>query len=73
MAGIHTVRKSIGNNIRDLRQRSGLTQEKLAEGADLHPVYISQVERGTKAVSIEALWRLSKSLYVPMSDFLRGI
>src|SRR5438045_962071 len=50
-------------NIRDLRQRAGLTQEKLAEGADLHLVYISQVERGTKAVSIEALCR-SRSLWV---------
>jgi transcriptional regulator with XRE-family HTH domain len=73
VAGIQTVRKSIGANIRAFRKRASLTQEDLAERADLHPVYISQIERGTKAVSIEALWKLSKALRVAMSAFLRGI
>jgi hypothetical protein len=31
------------------------------------------VERGTKAVSVEALWKLFKSLRVPMTTFLLGI
>lgn len=73
MPGIHAVRKTIGDNIRKARRRAILTQELLAERADLHPVYISQVERGTKAVSIEALWKLSKPLGVPMSTLLRGV
>lgn len=73
MVGIQAVRKSIGSNIRQLRSRAGLTQEQLAERADLHPVYISQVERGTKAISVEALWKLSKALRVAMSAFLRGL
>jgi XRE family transcriptional regulator, regulator of sulfur utilization len=73
MAGIQAVRKSIGSNIRQLRTRAGFTQEQLAERADLHPVYISQVERGTKAASVEALWKLSKALRVAMSVLLRGI
>jgi len=73
VTGIQTVRKAIGENIRKARRRAGLTQEQLAERADLHPVYISQLERGTKAVSIEALWKLAKSLRVPMTTFLRGI
>jgi transcriptional regulator with XRE-family HTH domain len=45
----------------------------LAERADLHPVYISQVERGEKAVSVEALWKLSRALHVSMSALFRGI
>jgi len=73
MAGIQTIRKSIGANIRTLRKRAGLTQEDLAERADLHPVYISQIERGTKAVSVEALWKLAKPLRAPMAAFLRGL
>jgi transcriptional regulator with XRE-family HTH domain len=73
MAGIQTVRKSIGVNIRTLRKRADLTQEDLAERADLHPVYISQIERGTKAVSVEALWKLAKPLRVPMAALLRGL
>lgn len=73
MSGIQAVRKTIGENIRQARRRAGLTQEQMAERADLHPVYISQIERGTKAVSIEALWKLSKALRVAMSAFLRGL
>jgi XRE family transcriptional regulator, regulator of sulfur utilization len=73
MSEIQAVRKAIGNNIRKARRRADLTQEQLAEHADLHPVYVSQIERGTKAVSIEALWKLSKPLRIPMSAFLRGL
>ena len=64
---------NVGSNIRSSRWNAGLSQEKLAEKADLHPVYISQVERGEKAVSVEALWKLSKSMRVPMTSFFRGI
>ena len=35
-------------------KRRPLSQESLAEKADPHPVYISQVERGEKAVSVDA-------------------
>jgi transcriptional regulator with XRE-family HTH domain len=73
VAGIENVRKRIGANISALRRKASMSQEKLAEKADLHPVYISQVECGKKAVSVEGLWRLSKALRVPMSDLLRGI
>jgi len=73
VSGIIQVRKSIGENIRSFRKKSGFSQEKLAEKADLHPVYISQVERGEKAVSVEALWKISKALRVSMSVLLRGI
>jgi len=73
MAAIHKVRKSIGTNIRRFRKKACFSQERLAEKADLHPVYISQVERGEKAVSVEALWRLSKALDVPMAFLFRGV
>jgi DNA-binding XRE family transcriptional regulator len=70
---IKKVRQALGANIRRFRQKAGLTQEELAEKADFHPVYISQVESGHKALSIEAVWKISKALQVPMSHFFRGI
>ena len=73
MAGISKVRRDIGANVRAFRKKAGLSQERLAEKADLHPVYISQVERGTKAVSVEALWKLARALRVPMLELFRGI
>ena len=73
VSAIGKVRKKIGANVRAFRKKSGLSQETLAEKADLHPVYISQVERGTKAVSVEALWKLSRALQVSMSALFRGV
>lgn len=73
MSGIRKVRRQIGENIRALRKAAGLSQERLAEKADLHPVYISQVERGAKAVSVEALWKLSRALSVPLRDLVAGV
>ena len=73
MSGIGKVRKDIGANIRTFRKKAGLSQETLGEKADLHPVYISQVERGMKAVSVEALWKLSRALHVPMAALFRGV
>jgi transcriptional regulator with XRE-family HTH domain len=73
VSGIGKVRKEIGENVRSFRKRAGLSREKLGEKADLHPVFICQVERGTKAVSVEALWKLSRALRVPMASLLRGV
>ena len=50
-----------------------LTQEKLAEWADLNPKYLGEVERGEKIISIEALLRISKSLKVPIRKFFQGV
>ena len=73
VSGIRKVRKDIGPNVRNFRKKAGLSQESLAEKAELHPVYISQVERGTKAVSVEALWKLSRALGVTMAALFRGV
>ncbi len=60
VSGIGKVRKELGANVRTFREKARLSQETLAEKAELHPVYISQVERGTKAVSVEALWNVAR-------------
>jgi transcriptional regulator with XRE-family HTH domain len=59
--------------IRGFRKQAGLSQEKLAEKADLHPVYISTVERGTKTISMDALMRIAKALKVRVRDLVDGL
>ena len=59
--------------MRSLRQEAGLSQESLAEKAELHPVCIKQAECGGKGVSVEALCRLSRALRVPMSALFEGL
>jgi transcriptional regulator with XRE-family HTH domain len=50
-----------------------MSQEKLAEKADLHPVYFGQVERGEQAVSVHALVRIAKMLGVRVRDLVENI
>jgi transcriptional regulator with XRE-family HTH domain len=73
VSGIGKVRKALGANVCSFRKKAGLSQERLAEKSELHPVYISQVERGEKAVSVEALWKLSRALRVSLSALFRGM
>jgi transcriptional regulator with XRE-family HTH domain len=63
----------IGNAIRRHRKAVGLSQEKLAEKADLHPVYLGQVERGEQAVSVHALVRLASALKVRVRDLVADL
>ena len=44
--------KELGQRIRAERTARKMTQEELAERADLHPTYIGQVERGEKSLTI---------------------
>lgn len=63
----------VGATIRKYRHRVRLSQETLAEKADLHPVYLGCLERGEENVSLAALWRLAKALKVRVRDLVRQI
>ena len=50
-----------------------MTQERLAERADLNPKYLGEIERGEKIISIEALLRIAKAVKVPIRSFFRHL
>jgi transcriptional regulator with XRE-family HTH domain len=52
----------VGQRIRLLRQQRGLSIESLAHESDLHPSYLSQVERGVKLPSLKSVHKLSAGL-----------
>ncbi len=66
-------RKAVGEAIRTHRRRAGLTQEKLAELAELHPNYIGEVERGEYSISLDPLYRVAKALHVRVRDLVADI
>jgi transcriptional regulator with XRE-family HTH domain len=58
-------------NVRRIRLAKSLTQEKLAELAELHPNYISSVERGQRNISICNIERIARALGVSMPELLQ--
>jgi transcriptional regulator with XRE-family HTH domain len=66
-------RKILGENIRLLRKEAALSQEALAEQADLHHNYVGELERGEKAASIDTLVKIAKALRVQPLKLLAGI
>lgn len=61
------TRKTIGWNVRLLRVKLGLSQERLALEADIDRSYVGRIERGTENVTVAALDAIAKALRVPVS------
>lgn len=57
-----------GQAVREYRLKRKLSQEQLAELADLHRSYISDVERGAKNISLISIDKVCKALKIKMSD-----
>lgn len=60
-----------GASIKKLRERTGTSQEQLAEAANLHRTYISSIERGERNVSLINIHKLAAALGVDTPDLLR--
>jgi len=61
----------IGERIKNLRQLSNLTQEELAERANLTKGFISQIERDLTSISLDSLVQILDALDEDISDFFK--
>ena len=61
------VRERVGNNVRRLREKQGISQEELADRAELHRTYISGVERGVRNPTVVVLEKVADALGVELS------
>ena len=66
-------RKQLGQSIRRRRTGLGLSQEGLAEKADLHWTYIGGIERGERNVSLLNIVRIARALGLTPAKLLTGI
>ena len=60
----------IGKALKSLRQRAGLTQEKLAERAGISPRYIQEIEIGSRVPSVTVLEHLRKAVRCTWDELL---
>ena len=59
-----------GENLRKIRLKRGISQEKLAELAGLHRTYVSSVERGERNISLINIEKLAIALDVSMAKLM---
>jgi len=62
---------TVGNNIRAIRTRKGITQEALALESGLSQGYINQLENGKRLYTQKSLEVIAKALSIPMINFFK--
>lgn len=65
-----SLRALFARNLRVARTGKSLSQEDLADIADMHRTYVSSVERGERNVSIDNIEKLAKALQTDPRDLL---
>jgi len=62
-----------GRNVNRLRTTSDLTQEALAEKADLSRRYLQEIESGAKSPTVPILVKLRRALNCPWEELFKGL
>jgi len=65
-----TFSARFGEVVREVRTRRGLSQEKLAELANLDRTFVSMIERGKRRPTLETAKRLAGALNIPLSAMI---
>jgi transcriptional regulator with XRE-family HTH domain len=64
---------AFATNVRRLRRQRGLTQERLAELADLHMTDIARIETQRREPGIRVVAKLAYGLGTTASELLEGV
>jgi transcriptional regulator with XRE-family HTH domain len=65
------MRKLVGKNVKRIREKKGLTQERLAEISGFSQQYISGIEQGRRNPTVITLYELAASLGVSHLELVR--
>ena len=60
-----------GKRVKELRLEKSLSQGKLAKLLDVHPSYISGIERGKRNLSLRNIEKLANALNVSIEELIR--
>lgn len=65
-----SARAIFGRNVNRLRQACQMTQEQLAEKAEIDRRYLQRIEKGTANPGVDVLTRLKSALSAEWDDLL---
>ena len=64
-----SIKVAVGLRIKELRKQIGISQEALANRAEIDRTYVTDVENGRRNISIENLQKLVIALEVQLKEF----
>ena len=67
-SGVRNIRVQFGQAVRKQRLKIGLSQEGLAEKANMHRTYVADIERGVRNVSLVNIEKLALALGCSIGD-----
>jgi len=69
----HNIAKNFGRRVRQLRLKKGLSQEALAEKAELDRAHLSGIERGTENPTLFTVQQIADALGTTLEKLFRGL
>lgn len=66
------LRELVARNLRRVRNAKGLSQEELADRADINRNYVGMLEREEHAATVDMLEKLAEVLEVDPVEFFRS-
>lgn len=67
------IKSKVGKRIREIREKREMSQNDLANSAEIDRSYIASVESGQRNISIVNLEKIANSLGVLLSELFKGI
>lgn len=71
MISEHDILNIFGENVRKYRRLLNLSQEDLADRAELHRTYIGMIERAEKNITLVNIQRIANALEVNIEDLVK--
>lgn len=73
MEALSPSHEKLGQRIKELRSKIGLTQEKLADLVDIDRSYMGFIERGERNPTFDKLLKIAQSLEVSLPELFDSI
>lgn len=67
------IKEKLGERIRELREKQGISQEKFALKIEMDRTYYSSVENGKRNISIENIEKIACGLEVNLETLFKGV
>ncbi|MBX3162995.1 MAG: helix-turn-helix transcriptional regulator [Bacteroidetes bacterium] len=71
MISEHHILNIFGENVRKYRRLLNISQEELANKADLHRTYIGMIERAEKNITLVNIEKIANALEVKIENLLK--